>query len=77
MKAFYAGLVIVGLAVAVALVLDDSTYIYKITGIAGVICLGLAGVVSGAFASGSQVGRNVHSETKQTREERYQLMFFR
>ncbi len=68
----------IGIVVALitAFVTADFTYLYKITGAAALLCVALAGLTSGAFVSGQQYGRNTHSETKQTRQERYGMMLF-
>ncbi len=76
MKAVYFGCIGIAIALITAFVTADFTYLYKITGLTALLCLALAGVTSGVFVSGQQYGRNVHSETKQTREERYGTMLF-
>ncbi|MFF2752452.1 DUF5316 family protein [Psychrobacillus sp. NPDC058041] len=46
----------------VALITGDWSLLYKITGIVGAVCLGIAGLLSGSFVSGDQFARNYNSD---------------
>jgi hypothetical protein len=70
MKYFLFGIGISFLSLVVTLITDDWSLLYKITGIVGVVCLGIAGLLSGSFVSGDQFARNYNSESQEDRFNR-------
>ncbi|MEK3886392.1 DUF5316 family protein [Bacillus sp. FSL K6-3431] len=62
MKPFYSGLVLACLGVIISAVLKDWSFIYKISGIIGLITIILAGLSSWVLADGERSRINPNSE---------------
>ncbi|PLR78882.1 hypothetical protein CU633_03575 [Bacillus sp. V3-13] len=73
MKALYIGIVLVIISILSAFILRDWTLLYKITGIIGILSLGVSALFSGAFVDGDRMGRNLYSENKDTKQARFFL----
>ncbi|WP_391120973.1 DUF5316 domain-containing protein [Psychrobacillus sp. L3] len=70
MKYLLVGIGISFISMVVALIMSDWSLLYKITGIVGVACIGIAGLLSGGFVSGDQFARNYNSESHEDRFNR-------
>ncbi|MGG1674170.1 DUF5316 domain-containing protein [Neobacillus sp. NRS-1170] len=60
-------------ALFISLISNDFTLLYKITGAIGIISLILSALLSGAFVDGDRLGRNLKSELKEDRNQRFSL----
>lgn len=56
------------------LILSNLDIIFMVTGVSGLGALFFAGLLSGAFVSGDRNRANYHTENKDSRESRHQLM---
>jgi len=73
MKKLVGGIGIVVVAFLISVFLSDFTLLYKITGVVGIISLVLSALFSGAFVDGDRLGRNLQSESKEDRKQRFLL----
>lgn len=71
MKKFLVGIGIVVVALLISVFLSDFTLLYKITGVVALISLIMSGLFSGAFVSGDRLGRNLQSESKEDKKQRF------
>ncbi|MGG3471475.1 DUF5316 domain-containing protein [Neobacillus pocheonensis] len=60
-------------AFLISVFLSDFTLLYKITGVVGIISLVLSALFTGAFVDGDRLGRNLQSESKEDRKQRFLL----
>lgn len=73
MKKIIVGIGIVVVAYLISVLLNDFTLLYKITGVVAIISLVLSALFSGAFLDGDRLGRNLQSESKEDRHQRFSL----
>lgn len=71
MKKFLAGIGIVVVALLISVFMSDFTLLYKITGVVAIISLIMSALFSGAFVDGDRLGRNLQSESKEDRKQRF------
>jgi hypothetical protein len=71
MKYLLIGGVVALLSILVGFIMDDWTLVYQIAGAVGIICLVWGALVSGAFVGGKQNTRNMASENRREREEKF------
>jgi hypothetical protein len=58
-------------ALLISVFLNNFTLLYKITGVVAIISLVLSALLTGAFLDGDRLGRNLQSESKEDRKQRY------
>ncbi|MGE7768795.1 DUF5316 domain-containing protein [Peribacillus sp. NPDC096540] len=73
MKKFLVGIGIVVVALLISVFLSDFTLLYKITGVVALISLIMSALFSGAFVDGDRLGRNLQSESKEDRKQRFSM----
>jgi hypothetical protein len=73
MKKLIIGLSIVVVALLISVFSNNFTLLYKITGAVAIISLVLSALLSGAFVDGDRLGRNLQSESKEDRKQRFSL----
>lgn len=73
MKKFLVGIGIVVVALLISVFLSDFTLLYKITGVVALISLIISALFSGAFVDGDRLGRNLQSESKEDRKQRFSM----
>ncbi|NYE07470.1 hypothetical protein F4694_004281 [Bacillus niacini] len=73
MKKLIIGLCIVVVALLISFISSDFTLLYKITGAIAFISLIVSALLSGAFLDGERLGRNLQSESKEDRNQRFTL----
>jgi Family of unknown function (DUF5316) len=73
MKKLIIGLSIVVVALLISFISSDFTLLYKITGAIAFISLIVSALLSGAFLDGERLGRNLQSESKEDRNQRFTL----
>jgi Family of unknown function (DUF5316) len=73
MKKLIIGLSIVVVAFIISFISSDFTLLYKITGAIAFISLIVSALLSGAFLDGDRMGRNLQSESKEDRNQRFSL----
>ncbi|MEE3952778.1 DUF5316 domain-containing protein [Peribacillus frigoritolerans] len=73
MKKFLVGIGIVVVAFLISVFLSDFTLLYKITGVVALISLIISALFSGAFVDGDRLGRNLQSESKEDRKQRFSM----
>jgi hypothetical protein len=73
MKKLIVGIGIVVVAYLISVLLSDFTLLYKITGVVAIISLVLSALFSGAFVDGDRLGRNLQSESKEDRKQKFLL----
>jgi hypothetical protein len=73
MKKLIIGLSIVVVALIISFISSDFTLLYKITGAIALISLIVSALLSGAFLEGDRLGRNLQSESKEDRNQRFSL----
>ncbi|KQU16877.1 hypothetical protein ASG65_08130 [Bacillus sp. Leaf13] len=73
MKKFLIGIGIVVVALLISVFLSDFTLLYKITGVVALISLIISALFSGAFVDGDRLGRNLQSESKEDRKQRFSM----
>lgn len=71
MKKFFVGIGIAAVALLISVFMSDFTLLYKITGVVAIISLIMSALFSGAFVDGDRLGRNLHSESKEDRKQRF------
>ncbi|MFY0758933.1 DUF5316 domain-containing protein [Metabacillus dongyingensis] len=71
MKKFLVGIGIVVAALLISVFMSDFTLLYKITGVVAIISLIMSALFSGAFVDGDRLGRNLQSESKEDRKQRF------
>jgi hypothetical protein len=71
MKKFLVGIGIVVVALLISVFMSDFTLLYKITGVVAIISLIMSALFSGAFVDGDRLGRNLQSESKEDRKQRF------
>mgnify|MGYP001040515398 CR=1 FL=1 len=70
-KKLIIGLSIVMIAFLISMFSSNYTLLYKITGAVGIISLILGALLFGAFLDGDRLGRNLISESKEDRKQRF------
>jgi hypothetical protein len=73
MKKLIIGLSIVVVALIISFISSDFTLLYKITGAIALISLIVSALLFGAFVDGDRLGRNLQSESKEDRNQRFSL----
>jgi hypothetical protein len=66
-KSIILSFMIICIGIVIGKMLNNWMLTTKICGIAGLICLGIAGLLNGAFVSGDRNRANYYSETKEDR----------
>lgn len=73
MKKFSIGIGLVVVSILISLLFSDFSLMYKITGVIALLSLAASAFLSGAFVSGDRLGRNLQSESKEDRNQRFSL----
>ncbi|MEF2097354.1 DUF5316 domain-containing protein [Bacillus sp. CFBP9009] len=73
MKKILVGIGLVVVALLISVFLSDFTLLYKITGVVALISLIISALFSGAFVDGDRLGRNLQSESKEDRKQRFSM----
>lgn len=71
MKYLLIGSVVALLSILVGFIMDDWTLVYQIAGAVGIICLVWGALISGVFVSRDKNARNLASENRREREEKF------
>jgi hypothetical protein len=71
MRKLLIGIAIVVAAFLVSVILSDFTLLYKITGTVAGLSLVIGALFTGAFVDGDRMGRNLHSESREDRNQRF------
>ncbi|MGP4071159.1 DUF5316 domain-containing protein [Piscibacillus sp. B03] len=73
-KSLSYGLIFALVAIVIGVIMGNLDFIFMVTGLSGLGPLFFAGLLSGAFVSGDRNRANYHTENKDSRESRHQLM---